>query len=420
MDLGQVDLTDLDRFAGGFPHEVFAFLRREAPVWWHEPTRHTPDGVGFWVLSRYADVAAVSGDTVTYSSERAPGRDAGGTILQDLPYGFAAGVLLNMMDDPRHAKIRKVITPTVGPKAVVRMEDEMTERATRILDAIADRGSCDFLSEVAAELPLQAVAALMGVPGEDRHALMSWANATLDYGDRELGETNQRVQDAAAHLSSYGEKLIARKKACPMDDVISVLATTEVENIDGVVAPLTELELLMFFNLLIMAGSETTRNSIALGMAALIDHPDQLEALRDDRSLMPTAVDEILRWTSATLYNRRTATRDADLGGATIRAGEKVTLWWASANRDEEVFADPFAFDITRDPNKHLSFGYRSHFCLGAYLARMEVRVMFDLLLDRFENFALAGPIERVRTNKHAGVCHMPLTFDRRGPVVKS
>ena len=167
----------------------------------------------------------------------------------------------------------------------------------------------------------------------------------------------------------------------------------------------------MFFNLLVVAGSETTRNSIALGMVALIEHPDQLEALRSDRSLMPTAVEEILRWTSATLYNRRTATRDTELGGHVIAAGDKVTLWWPSANRDESVFEDPFRFDIRRDPNPHLTFGHRTHFCLGANLARLEIRVILDEVLDRLENFELTGPVERVRTNKHAGVWHVPMRF---------
>jgi cytochrome P450 len=172
--------------------------------------------------------------------------------------------------------------------------------------------------------------------------------------------------------------------------------------------------MLMFFNLLVVAGSETTRNSIALGMAALIEHPDQLEALRRDRSLMTTAVEEILRWSSATLYNRRTATRATELRGHAIDQGAKVTLWWPSANRDESVFADPFRFDIRRTPNAHLTFGHRTHYCMGANLARLEIRVIFDELLDRLEAFELTGPVERVRTNKHAGVWHMPMAFRPR------
>jgi cytochrome P450 len=414
MDLDTVDLTDLDLFADGFPDEVFTTLRQQAPVWWHPPTAHTPDGVGFWVVSRYADIVAVAADPDLYSSERAPGADGGGTIIQDLPYGFASGVLLNMMDDPRHHRIRRLVTPSVAPRAPALMEAELKERAGRIVDAVADRGSCDFLTDVAVELPLQAVAALMGVPDADRHDLMSWSNTTLDFEGRELGETNDEVARAAASMAAYGAELIADKKAHPGEDIVSAVARAQIEDEAGETRPLTDLELLMFFNLLVVAGSETTRNSIALGMVALIGHPDQLEDLRSDRSLMPTAVEEILRWTTATLYNRRTATRPTELGGQPMAAGDKVTLWWPSANRDESVFDEPFRFDIRRNPNPHVTFGHRSHFCMGANLARMEIRVILDEVLDRLENVALVGPVVRVRTNKHAGVWRVPVEFSVR------
>jgi cytochrome P450 len=412
-----IDLTDLDLFADGFPEEVFTQLRRDAPVWWHPATEHTPDGIGFWVLSSHADVLAVAADAELFSSERAPGAEGGGTILQDLPYGLAPGVLLNMMDDPLHHRIRRLVTPSVAPRALSMMERELRARARGIVDAIADRGSCDFLRDVAVELPLQAVAALMGVPDADRHDLMTWSNTTLDFEGRELGETNEQVAAAASSMAAYGTALIEEKRISPGDDVISMAAHARIEGGDGGERPLTDPELLMFFNLLVVAGSETTRNSIALGMAAFIEHPDQLEALRQDRKLMGTAVEEVLRWTSATLYNRRTATRDTELLGHEVRKGDKVTLWWPSANRDESVFDDPFRFDIRRSPNPHLSFGHRAHYCLGANLARLEIRIVLDELLDRLEGFALAGPVERVRTNKHAGVWHMPMTFARRNAV---
>jgi cytochrome P450 len=415
IDPGRIDLTDLDGFVDGFPHDVFTWLRSEAPVWWHPPTSHTPDDTGFWVVSGHADIQAVAADAQLFSSERGPGQSGGGTIIQDLPLGFAPGVLLNMMDDPLHHRIRRLVTPSVAPRALALMEVELQERSRRIVDAIAPRGSCDFLSDVAVELPLQAVSALMGVPDADRHDLMAWSNTTLDFEGRELGETNDLVARAAASMAEYGTGLIEAKKRAPGEDVISTVAHAVIEDPDGGERTLSDLELLMFFNLLVVAGSETTRNSIALGMVALIEHPDQLEALRVDRSLMPSAVEEILRWTSATLYNRRTATRATELGGQAIEAGDKVTLWWASANRDETVFADPFRFDITRAPNPHLTFGHRTHFCLGANLARLEIRVILDELLDRLEGFELSGPVERVRTNKHAGVVHVPMTFRIRG-----
>jgi len=192
------------------------------------------------------------------------------------------------------------------------------------------------------------------------------------------------------------------------------VATATVEGAGGDDEALSDLELLMFFNLLVAAGSETTRNAIALGTAALIDHPEQWDLLRADPEALPGAVEEVLRWSSPTLYNRRTATRDVEVAGARIAAGDKVTLWWASANRDEDVFVEPFAFDVRRSPNPHLAFGYRSHFCLGANLARMEIRIVLEELLARFERLHLDAPIERFRTNKHAGVKHMHVTLDRR------
>jgi cytochrome P450 len=414
VELDDLDLCDLDLFAAGFPDQVFTTLRREAPCWWQEPGPHTPDGVGFWVLSRHADIAAAAADAARFSSERGPGADGGGTIIQDLPYGFAPGVLLNMTDDPRHHRIRRLLTPSVAPRALSGMAPELRARAARIVDGIAGRGRCDFLTDVAVELPLQAAAALLGVDEHDRHNLMAWSSAILDYEGRELGETNETAAAAAASLSEYATKLVTLRRARPGDDLMSILVSAEVEDEDGEIRPLTELELVMFFNLMVAAGSETTRNSIALGMVALIEHPDQLAELTRDRSLMVGAVEEILRWTSATLYNRRTATTSSEIHGRTIAPGDKVTLWWPSANRDEDVFEHPFDFDIRRNPNPHLTFGHRAHFCLGANLARLEISTLLDELLDRLSNFELVGPVERVRTNKHAGVWHVPLAFSTR------
>ena len=402
--LDDLDLTDLDRFTDGFPHEVFATLRAEAPIWWHPPTEHTPDGEGFWVLSRYADIAAVAADATRFSSERGGPRSGGGTLIEDLPAGFASGVLLNMMDDPRHQRIRKLCTPSVTPRALAAVQAWLRERAVAIVDAAVERGTCDFLVDVAAELPLQAIAQLLGVPQDHRHRLFEWADATLDYDDRDLGQTGERSAAAAAAMFTYGAELVAEKQGCPDAGLISTVANAGF---------LTDLELQMFFNLLIAAGSETTRNSIALGVLALIERPDQWARLRDDRSLLPAAVEEVLRWASSTTYNRRTATADCVLGaadaGTPVAAGDKVTLWWPSANRDEAVFADPFAFDVARQPNKHLALGHGTHFCLGAALARIEIRLVLDVLLDRIAALELTGPLEWARTNKHTGLRHMPV-----------
>lgn len=404
-----VDLTDLDRFASGFPHEVFTRLRREAPVWFHPPTTHTPGGEGFWVISRYADVLAVATDARTYSSERGGAREGGGTLIEDLPSGFATGVLLNMMDDPRHQKLRRLATSTVSPRALAVLEDELRARTAAIVDAAVARGRCDFLLDVAAELPLQAVARLLGVPQEDRHRLFAWANATLDYDGRDLGELDERTRVAQASMFEYGAWLIGEKRRAPGDDMLSAVLHGTIDD-----APPTELESLMFFNLLIAAGSETTRNSLAVGLLALIEHPSAWDALRDDPAVMPTAVEEILRWASSTAYNRRTATCDVTLADRGIAAGDKVTLWWSSANRDEAVFPEPFRFDVRRQPNRHLAFGHGNHFCLGAILARLEIRLVLEALIARVERCALAGPVEWTRSNKHTGIRHMPVTLAPR------
>jgi cytochrome P450 len=409
VDLTGVDLTDLDRFAKGFPHEVFDALRRQEPVWWHRPTGHTPDGEGFWVVSRYADIVAAASDAATFSSEGGGDRQGGGTIIEDLPAGFAAGVLLNMMDDPRHARFRRVLRPSVAPRTLRLIEEDLRRRAVAIVDAALDKTECDFLVDLAAELPLQAVAQLIGVPQQDRHQLFAWANATLDYDDRDLGESTERTRQAAAEMFAYGSALLERKRTEPADDLLSLVAHVTVGG-----SPVSHLEQQMLFNLLIAAGSETTRNSIAVGMHALIEHPDSWRTLGDDRSGLDAAIEEMLRWASPTPYTRRTATRDTVIGGRTIRAGDKVTLWWASANRDEAVFDDPHRFDITRRPNQHLAFGRGGHFCMGAALARMEMRVVFEALLDRVDAVELTGPIEYTRSNKHSGVRHMPVRLVRR------
>ena len=323
---GDIDLTDLDRFAAGFPYHVFDELRRSSPVWFHPPTPHTPGGEGFWVLSRYADIVDAAADAATFSSETGGEREGGGTTLEDMARDWAIGVLLNMMDDPRHAKFRRLLTPSVAPRTLAAIEADLRQRAVHIVDAALAKADCDFLVDVAAELPLQAVAQLVGVPQQDRHQLLNWANVTLDYEDREVGEATARIQQASAEMFAYGTTLLELKCAEPADDLLSVVSHGR---IDG--EPLSDMEQHMFFSLIIAAGSETTRNSIAIGMMALTEHPDALETLRTDRSLLPEAVEEILRWASSTPYNRRTATRDVEIGGQQIRAGDKVTLWWASA-----------------------------------------------------------------------------------------
>jgi cytochrome P450 len=252
------------------------------------------------------------------------------------------------------------------------------------------------------------------VPEADSHQLFGWTTTILDYRNRELGGTNDELAHAALGMAGYGEALIAEKRGCPADDLLSGVIHATIEGDDGESQALSEQELGAFFSLLFVAGSETTRNSIAGGLLALIEHPEQLRALQADPALLSTAVEEILRWTSATAYNRRTATVDVELGGQQIRAGEKTTHWYPSANRDEAVFDHPFRFDVGRSPNAHVAFGHGLHHCLGAALARTEVRVMLEELLDRFSGFELAGPVEWGRSNKHTSIRHLPVLLTPR------
>ncbi len=408
-----IDLTDPDLFADGPPHDVYRHLRDEAPVFWHEATPNTPDGEGFWCLTRHEDVAWAARQPALFSSAGGGNRAGGGTLIEDLPAGFAAGVLFNMQDDPRHRYVRRLVTPSVSPRRLRRIETDLADRCATLLDEALDRDTCDFLVDVAAELPLQAIASLLGVPQEDRHFLLDWADATLDFDDHNPGESSARSQEAGAAMSGYCSRLLEDKRRCPADDILSVIATAELPDAAGPGGPLSDLEQQMFFHLLVAAGSETTRNSITAGMLALMARPDQWELLRADRSRLPDAVEEMLRWASSTVYNRRTATAEVERGGQVIPAGAKVVLWWQAANFDERVFADPRSFDIRRSPNPHLAFGAGNHFCLGANLARLEITLVFAGLLDRVEVIESAGPVVRTRSNKHAGFRHAPVRLRR-------
>ena len=404
--LDGVDLTDLDAFADGFPHDVFARHRREAPVFWHEPTEHTPDGEGFWSVATYAEALEVIRDPVTFSSERGGSRQHGGTMLQDMP---VAGVMLNMMDDPRHNRIRRLVSGGLTPRTLRRLEDDLRRRSVVLLEAAGDEGEVDFLEAVAAELPMQAICILLGVPEEDRHLLFECVEHIFDIRrDRDPAAMGAAMQ----RMSAYGKDLVAAKRAAaPADDMLSIVVHASLE--DEEPPQLTDGELDGFFTLLFAAGADTTRNAIAGGLLALVERPEQLAALRAEPSLLPTAIEEILRWTTPSPSKRRTATVDTEFAGHRIRAGDKVLYWEASANRDEAVFRDGMVFDIHREPNPHLAFGHGVHFCLGAGLARLEMRVLFEQVLPRFGSIELAGPVEWTRSNRHTGLRHLPLRLAR-------
>ena len=406
MDPRAFDLTDLDNYAGGFPHDVFTRARRECPVYWHEPTRHTPDGEGFWVVTRHADVLAVMRDPVTFSSETGGDRPYGGTTIQDLPI---AGIVLNMMDDPRHQRIRRLVSTGFTPRMIGRLEAELRRRTRAILDPVVDAGTCDLVVDVARELPLQAIAMLMGVPQEDRDQLCEWVDVTHDLADRGPDSGTDATAAAGSRLQEYGAALIEERRRCPADDLVSAVVEARLPDEDP--AQLTEAESRAFFSLLFTAGSETTRKAIAGGVLALVQQPDEMARLRTDRAFVTTTVDEMVRWTSPSVYKRRTATADVELGGGRLRAGDKVTVWEMSANRDETVFADPFRFDVARDPNPHVGFGHGVHYCLGANLARLEIRVVLEELLERVQRIELAGEPVWTRSNRLFGLRHLPVSL---------
>ncbi|MEY2402754.1 MAG: hypothetical protein QOD38_305 [Acidimicrobiaceae bacterium] len=409
-----IDLTDLDNFADGFPHALFEQHRREAPVYWHEPTAHTPDGEGFWSVATYAETAIVQLDAATYSSERGGDRKHGGTLLQDLE---VAGLVLSMMDDPRHARIRRLVSAGLTPRTVGRLEDELRRRTIALLDAIEDDVPFDFVMEVASELPMQAICILLGVPEDDRHELGAFFDAGFDIreGDAGFADTGPTANaDAAAGnmaMLDYCVALVAATRSAPTDDMLSVVVHATLPEVEP--AQLTDVELYSFFSLLFAAGAQTTRHAITGGLLALLERPDQLADLRADLGLLVTTIEEVLRWTTPSPAKRRTVARPASLGGHALTPGEKVFFWEASANRDDLVFDDPMAFDIRRDPNPHLALGRGVHYCLGANLARLEMRVVFEEVLRRFPTIEQAGDVEWTRSNRHSGIRHLPVRMRR-------
>ena len=398
--LSEVDFTDLDNFANGFPHDLFEVHRREAPVYWHEPTENTPDGEGFWSVATYAETLAVLRDPETYSSVTGGARPFGGTLLQDLA---VAGQVLNMMDDPRHSQIRRLVSSGLTPRMIRRVEDDLRARARQLLDAVEPGEPLDFVVEIAAELPMQMICILLGVPESERHWLFEAIEPQFDFGGSRKASVGQMTpEEAGTRMYTYGQELIAAKRAEPTDDMLSVVANATLDS-EG----LSDLELYLFFSLLFSAGAETTRNAVAGGLLAVAEHPDQLAALRADPSLLPTAVEEMVRWTSPSPSKRRTATRDVELGGCAIEAGQKVQIWEGSANRDAAAFDSPDTFDIGRKPNPHLGFGQGIHYCLGANLARLELRVLYEELLSRFSSVRVVKPVEWTRSNRHTGIRHL-------------
>jgi cholest-4-en-3-one 26-monooxygenase len=367
----------------GFPHELFATFRREAPVAWHPWRNPTRDDDGFWVLTRHADVQRANRDTEAFSAVEGPSLTAPPEMQ---------GTMLVSMDGPEHVRQRRLISAGFTPRMVGMLEEQCRRWATSIVDRALEHGVCDFVAEVAYRLPMHMIADIVGIPEADRDWLFALTNQFI----QGVGGADRTAEDGFGvqlQMFEYAQQLGREKRSNPQDDVWTLLSTMEVETDDGRRTQLTDFELDMFFLLLTLAGSETTRNAIAGGLIELLRHPDQLDRLRREPDAMKPAVDEILRWASPVSYFARRATRDVDFDGVTIEAGERVTLWYPSANRDEDVFADPFTFDIARTPNHHVAFGGGGpHFCLGANLARLEVAILFEELLRRTTTIELAEP----------------------------
>jgi cytochrome P450 len=393
-----VDLSNSRSFAQGFPHDFFTWLRRNEPVWWHEPTQFTPNGVGFWVVSRYDDVVAVFKDPETYSSE------LGGTQIYD---GKGMGYQLNQTDDPKHRRLRALVNKGFTPRMIGLLEDELRRRTKRILDEVPVGETFNFVPMVARELPLQAICSVLGVPQEDRREIVEIVDLAIGAGDGTVMSPQYLKR-----LGAYADAVVEQKRSHPANDILSVIVHARLD--DGS-AQLNNLELRAFFNLLFPAGAETTRGSIAGGLLALIENPNELERLRENSELMKPAIEEIVRWTSPSVYKRRTATRDTELRGQPIREGQKVTVWEMSANRDEDTFEESFRFDVGRDPNYHVGFGLGTHFCLGANLARLEIRVMFEELLERYKSFELMGPLAWTNNNRLLSLTELPLRLHQKG-----
>src|SRR4051812_15795984 len=394
-----VDLADHRSFVDAVPHEYFARLRREDPVHWHEE----PDGPGFWVLTRYADVVTVNRDAATFSSHR------GGALLPTMPPEQLAQQQLMMlnMDPPQHTRLRKLVNKGFTPRMVSALEPHIREVANQIIDTVIEKGHCDFVTDIAAEMPLQVIAELLGWPVDRRHELFEWSNRMVGSNDPEYAVSPEQAQNAATELFMAANALAEERRSDPRDDIVSRLLDAEVEG-----EKLTEMDFDLFVMLLAVAGNETTRNLVSHAQLALMDNPDERQKLVDDPSLIPHAVEEMLRWGSPVMHFRRTATRDVEMHGKTIAENDKVSIWYISANRDETVFDDPYRFDVTRTPNEHIAFGGGGpHFCLGANLARLEIRVMFEELLRRTPDMELDGEVQRLCSNFINGIKHLPVAF---------
>jgi cholest-4-en-3-one 26-monooxygenase len=397
-DLSDIDLADVTAFDDGVPHEWFTRLRKEDPVHWQEE----PDGRGFWSLTTHADVIYASRRPDIYSSW------LGATNIFDLTVEELeqSRMLMLNMDPPQHGKFRRLVSRGFTPKRIASLEQHVADLAKAIVDDVAEAGRCDFVDQVAARLPMETICEMLGVPESDRRHIYDLSNKLIGFDDPDFQDNRADAPVAATEMYLYAESLATERRKCPMDDLTSVLLEGEV---DG--ERLTTAEFDSFFLLLALAGNETTRTVTAQGMRLLIEHPDQRQHILDDMSLLPSAVEEILRYNPAVIHFRRTAAADVEVRGRRIRKGDKVLLWYPSANRDEEVFANGQRFDVTRNLNEHVAFGIGEHYCLGANLARLQLNTIFREVLTRLPDMEFDGPVRRLRSNFIDGIKEMPVRF---------
>jgi cytochrome P450 len=409
--LDEIDFWDLDMFTDGDPHAAWTLLREQAPVWWHD----RPGGEPFWCVTRYDDARAVHSEPVTFSSQ------AHGISIRDAaalaaPLRGAAAFGIQPMihtDPPRHAPLRKVISHNFTPRSIAELEGKLREITQRCLDEAADKREIDFVTDIAHRIPAEITFAMMDVPPEKWDRLAELEHMTVTSSDPEFRHDEDEataVQAASTELHGYFAQLIQERVGGDGDDLLSQFLRGRVEG-----EPLSWLQVTAEAGLLLAGGLDTTRAAASAGaMLPLLERPDQLRALQDDPGLVAIAVEEFVRWASPVVSEARTATAGAVIGGQTIAAGERVCIWVSSCNRDEHHFAEPFRYDIRRSPNRHLGFAYGEHFCLGAHLARLTLRVEFEALMTRFRAFEPAGEPRRVRSNFVGGLKHLPVRLTPR------
>ena len=404
MNIDQA-LTDPGFFVDNDPHPLWRQLRAEDPIHW------TKGSVApFWSVTHYDDIVAVFSEPNLFSSMRGLIVPSSPEMEALTPEMQGAGQMMIMTDPPTHNAMRRAFNRLFLPRPIGKYETPGHELVAEILDAVLDRGTCDFVVDVAARLPMAFICEIMGIPRRDWADMFKWGNMSVGQEDPEYqvesGSPMETRQVGAANLGGYCAQLALERRGGDGEDLLSVLGNAELNG-----HKLTELQLIHNGFLYIVGGLETTRNAISGGLLALIEHPEQRQRLVNHPALMPSAVEECLRWTSPLTHIARVATEDTTLAGTKIREGDRVALWIPSANRDEQVFADPYRFDVGRTPNEHIAFGKGEHFCAGAHLARLELRLMLTDMLSRIAQIELAGKVERLKSNLIAGIKHMPVRF---------